>query len=296
MAKLLVTGSSGFLGSYTAMQGVKTGWDTWAGYSSHPVEIPGCSMIKLDICDEIETMRIISEIKPDVIIHSAAIPRPDLCEERKDLAFAVNTLGTFNIAVAAETTGAHLVHVSTDMVFQGDKAPYNEDDPLSPPNYYGLTKAGAESAVYASGANRAIVRTTTLYGPRTFPNQESFTDKLIESLRDGREMPTFVNQYRPAIPVWNVAEALVEIAERRMEGIYHVVCPDITTRYQVGLKIAELFDLDASLIKPVSVDDVEFKARRPKMLAIEPTATIRALNTRILTFEEGIIELRKRMG
>jgi len=283
------------LGSYTGVQAAASGWETWATHSGHRVELPGCRMIQLDIRDPAKVSEAIVGIQPDVVIHTAALVRPDLCEERKADAFAVNCLGTHNVVAAAEKVGAHLVHVSTDLVFDGERNPFKPDDPLCPANYYGLTKAAAEAAVYASALKWAIVRTTTLYGPRKFPFLQSFSDKVIESLRQGQPVIAYTDQYRPAAPVWNVADVLLEVAERRLTGIYHAVCPEVTSRFQFARKIAEVFGLDESLIEAVSVDDVEMLARRPKTLVLDTTASARILNTRLLTFEEGIRELRTKM-
>ena len=296
MAKVLITGGSGLLGSYAATQAAKAGWETWATYSGHPVEIPGCRMVQLDIRDPAQVDKALAEIKPDAVIHSAALVRPDECEVRRRETFEVNVLGTYNVIAASEKIGAHLVHVSTDLVFNGEHNPYKPDDPLSPPNYYGLSKAAAEAAVYAAGVPWAIVRTTTLYGPRMFPNLNSFSDKVIESLRAGKPVDGYVDQYRPQVPVWNVADVLVEVADRRLTGIYHAVCPEVTTRHELAVRVAQVFGLDESLIRPVSQYSMGAAAHRPEKLVLDVTDTARTLNTRLLTFEEGIAELRSRMG
>jgi len=283
------------LGSYTGVQAAASGWETWATYSGHRVELPGCRMAPLDIRDPAKVSEAIADIQPDVIIHTAALVRPDLCEQRKAEAFAVNCLGAHNVVAAAEKVGAHLVHVSTDLVFDGERNPFKPDDTLRPANYYGLTKAAAEAAVYASTLSWAIVRTTTLYGPRKFPFLESFSDKVIESLRQGQPVIAYTDQYRPAAPVWNVADVLLEIAERRLTGIYHAVCPEVTSRFQFARRVAEVFGLDESLVKPSSMDEAQTLARRPKVLVLDILSTARTLNTRLLTFEEGIRELGTRM-
>jgi dTDP-4-dehydrorhamnose reductase len=94
--------------------------------------------------------------------------------------------------------------------------------------------------------------------------------------------------------VWNVAEVLLEVAERRLTGIYHAVCPDVTTRYQLARRIAELFDLDQRYIDATTMDKVGAIARRPKMLMIDTHATARSLNTRLLTFDEGVRGIAER--
>lgn len=290
--RLLITGGSGMLGSYVATQAAEAGWETWAAYSNHTVELPGCRMLQLDIRDETEVARTIGDVRPEVIIHTAALVKPDVCEQRKADASAINTLGAVNIIAAAEKVGAHLVHISTDLVFSGERNPYRTDDPLCPVNHYGLTKAEAETAVRTSRLTWAIVRTSIIYGPRKFPFLESFSDRVIETLRAGETMNAFVDQCRCPIPAWNLADVLLEIAERRMTGIYHAVCPEPSTRYDFARKVAEIFGLDASLIKPISMDQVETLALRPKTLILDTSSISEALNTRLLGFEEGIASLR----
>jgi len=284
------------LGSYAAIQAAERGWQTWASYSEHAVELSGCRTIPLDIRDPARVREAISNLRPDAVIHTAAMTRPDICEERKSDTFAVNTLGTRNIISAAESIGAHLVHLSTDLVFDGERNPYKTDAPHCPVNYYGETKALAEDAVFASGLDWAIVRTSIIYGPRMFPFLNSFSDRVIESLRAGKPMTAFTDQRRSPIPAWNLADACLEMAERRLTGIYHAACPSPSSRYEFALKIAEVFGLDAGVIEPISMDNVEAPARRPKTLALDTISTQAALNAHLLAFEEGVLELRKHMA
>lgn len=295
MKKIFITGGSGMLGSHLAAQAVSSGWEAWATYSSHPVEIDGCHMLKVDVTDPVGVRRAISDVDPDVVVNTAANVKPDDCEQHKAGAFAVNTLGALNVASAAESAGAHFIQISTDLVFRGESAPYQVQDTISPVNYYGMTKASAEVGIYGSGAKWAIVRTTVIYGPRKFPSLASFSDKVIESLRAGKTLSAYVDQYRPAVPVWNLADAILEIAERRVEGIYHVVCPELSSRHQFACKVAEVFGLDQSLIQPIYMDETPAIAPRPKMLVLDTISTSRVLNTHLLGFEEGILELKRRM-
>lgn len=293
MPNLLVTGGSGMLGSYVATQAAAAGWDVTATYGSNAVELPGVRMVHLDLSDPWD---LVSGLCPDVIIHTAAQAKPDVCEEHRRLAWDTNVIGTDNLIRAAESVRAHFIHISTDLVFSGEHSPYSEDDPLSPPNYYGLTKAAAETAVLASDTPAAIVRTSIIYGPRRFPHLNSFSDKIIESLRAGKPMTAFTDQRRCPIPAWNLADVLLEIAERRLTGIFHAVCPESSTRYEFALKVAEAFGLDTSLIVPATMDQVPSAAYRPATLALDISFTQSRLTTRLLGFEEGIRVLHQRMS
>lgn len=295
MPKLLVTGGSGMLGSYTATKAA-AGWDVTATYSGNAVDLPGVRVERLDISDAARVSEAVGRVRPDVIIHTAAQAKPDVCEENKRLAWDTNVVGTDNLARAAECVCAHFVHVSTDLVFSGEHSPYSEDDPLSPPNYYGLTKAAAEAAVLASEIDIAIVRTSIIYGPRMFPNLNSFSDRIVESLRAGKPMTAFTDQRRCPIPAWNLAEVLLEIAERRLTGVFHAACPESSTRYEFAVKVAATFGLDASLIVPATMDLAPSPAYRPNILILDTSATQARLSTRLLGSEEGIGELRSKVA
>lgn len=284
------------LGSYVAEQAAASGWETWASYSTHPVALEGCRMIQLDLADAAQVSQAIEDIRPDVIIHTAGRVKPDFCEQHKRAAFESNVIGTHNIVRGADKAGAHLVHISTDVVFDGERNPYREGDSPSAPNYYALTKAAGEAAVLAAHTDWAVVRTSVIYGPSKFPHLNSFSDEVIESLRAGKPFMAFTDQRRCPIPVWNLADVLLEIAERRLTGVYHGVCPESSTRYEFARKIAEVFGYDHKLIKPITMDGVDAIARRPKTLVLDVTATARTLHTPLLGFEEGIHELRQRMG
>ncbi|MDI6828042.1 MAG: SDR family oxidoreductase, partial [Armatimonadota bacterium] len=262
MKKLFVTGGSGILGSYVAVQGAEKGWDVTASYGRNAIELPGCRTVHLNLADGEHVLDVINNAAPDVIIHTAAQAKPDVCEENKRLAFESNVIGTFNVLCAAEKIGAHFIHISTDTIFNGEKNPYKENDPPTPPNYYGLTKAAAEAAVMASSTSWAIVRTSIIFGPRKFPFQESFSDKVIDALKAGKKISAYVDQYRCPIPAWNLADACLEIAERRLTGIFHIECPNVVSRLEWALKIAEVFGLPASLIEPIYMDSSPGIAKR----------------------------------
>jgi len=117
---------------------------------------------------------------------------------------------------------------------------------------------------------------------------------VIDALRENKPIKAYVDQYRCPIPAWNLAEACLEIAERALEGIFHVECPDVTSRFEWARKIAQVFGFDESLIEPMYMDSSPGIAPRSKSLVLDVSRTIETLHTRLLTFEESILELHKR--
>lgn len=296
MGRIFITGGSGLLGCHVATQAVECGWDTWATYSGHPVDIPSCRTVNIDIRNQSGLCRLVSDAQPDVILHSAAIAGIEDCEEDKGNAFKINVQGTCNIIAAAEQVRAHLIFISTGAVFNGERNPFKEDDSLSPVNYYGLTKASAEAAVYASCIDWAIVRTSVIYGPSGLPHRQSYSDAIISRLKAGEILDMPADRYRPAVPVWSLGEALLEIAERKLTGVYHAASPDTTSGYQFALGLADVFGMDRSLVKPSFKDTEESNIRSPKVLILDTARTSKILATRFPGFRQGIVELRKRMS
>jgi dTDP-4-dehydrorhamnose reductase len=207
-----------------------------------------------------------------------------------------NAVSTLLLVRAAEEVGAQIVYVSTDLVFNGGQGRFKEDDLTLPVNHYGVTKLEGEMAVGDAAVPSAVVRTSIIYGPRMFPHLNSFSDKVIESLHAGAQVTAFTDQCRCPIPAWNLANVLLEIAERKLTGIFHAACPEPSTRYEFACKIADVFALNKSLIIPKTMDEVPAVALRPKTLVLDTSTTSTRLSTHLLGFEEGILDLKRRMG
>ena len=161
--RVLVTGASGLLGSRVARLALKK-HDVWAGYSGNPVEVEGVEARQFDISNREQVFRTVRESEADAVIHCAAMTNVDDCERFPEKAFAVNGLGTENVAMAAREIGAKLVYVSTDYVFDGKKqGAYSEGDAVNPLNNYARSKLRGELGARIAG-NWAVARVSVLYG------------------------------------------------------------------------------------------------------------------------------------
>ena len=153
--KIFVTGCNGQLGR--EMNRIYAG--------NRDIELVNTDVDELDITSVDAVMSFAKEVKPYAIINCAAYTAVDACETNQDLAFKVNTIGPRNLAIAARETGAKLLHVSTDYVFDGTKqTPYYETDAICPQSVYGSTKAEAEKMVQQMADRYFILRTAWLYG------------------------------------------------------------------------------------------------------------------------------------
>jgi dTDP-4-dehydrorhamnose reductase len=239
---LLITGGSGYLGSQLARQ-VKR-WQVVATYFSHPPSLPGCRTAHLDVRDEAGVVRLLAEVRPRVVIHTAANMNSPAKMQSTIAA------GTRNVAAAAAAVGAWLIHLSTDLVFDGEHAPYTESDQPSPVMAYGRAKFEAEQAVASLCPDAAIIRTSLIYG---FAPPDPRTLWVLDSLRQKQPITLFTDELRSPVWVDQLATALLELANNgraSMAGVWHIAGPQPLSRYQFGERLARSYGLDPAGLSP----------------------------------------------
>ncbi len=240
--RLLVTGGSGYLGDWVVRLAC-TGWDVTATYLSHPVDGPGASWRRLDVRDRSAVAGLVAEIHPAVIIHTAAM-NPGAGRDFR----ATNIAGSYHVARAAAEWDARLVHVSTDVVFDGEQGGYVEEDPPSPVTPYGRSKARAEELVEQAGAEAVIVRTSLIYGWR--PEIDRHTGWMLDKLAADEPVRLFTDELRCPIWVETLAGALVELAGMDVTGCLHVAGAQILDRYAFGQRLLQFHGVDPAPLVP----------------------------------------------
>lgn len=281
--RVLITGSSGRLG----FKLVKYCTRYFEVIPTHMNEKLYKDSIKLDICSK-EALQPIFKIRPDVVIHTAAMTNVDACEVDKEAAWLVNVEGTKNLAEAVEKLGSKLVFVSTDYVFDGKKGMYRETDKPNPINYYGKTKLEAEKIVERTCKDFIIVRSSVLYG--SHPSKLNFVSWLIQELKSGKNVNVVTDQFVSPTLTDNLAEMIIELVKREENGIFHAAGRERTSRFDLAMRVAEIFDLDKTLIKPITSDELSWKARRPKDSSLDVSKISKIIKP--LNIEEGLEFLR----
>jgi dTDP-4-dehydrorhamnose reductase len=285
--KILITGSNGLLGS-KLVEAAK-GHEILPTYSTKPL-FP--DSLKMDITSRNEVLRIISEFKPDVVIHTAAETDVDGCEVNKDRAWDVNVEGTKNIAEACAEVGTPPVYVSTDYVFDGEKGLYDEDDKPNPINYYGLTKLEGEKHIAKIGGH-LIARTSVLYGWHRW--KKNFATWVLESLKQKKRITVVDDHYNSPTLADNLAELLLEAVENGLTGLYHIAGRERISRFKFALEIAKTFGLDSELVKQIKMAELKaWVARRPRDSSLRVDKIQRELKTRLLSISEGLRLMKKR--
>ncbi len=288
--KLLVTGASGLLGQKVAQLALEKGHEVYSTYKEHPTN--SGNPIKLDLTNQDQVSKTISHLKPQIIIHTAAYTDVDGCEINQDLAWKVNAEATKHIAEASAKANSHVIYVSTDYVFDGEKGLYSEEDQPKPISHYGYTKLKGEDFIKEHAQEWCITRASVIYGWGQ-QYKLNFATWLINNLKQGKEVKVLVDQYvSPTLSI-NLAEMLLEIAERNMTGTLHTAGDTRASRHEYALKLAEVFNLSAGLIKPAKMDEMPWKAKRPRDSSLNVNKASALLNSKPLKLNHALELMKK---
>ncbi len=246
--KVLVTGSKGMLGTDLA---------EILGYRHAVV---GVDIDEMDITDRQAVAERIGFWMPDVVIHTAAFTDVDGSERKADVAHRVNAEGAENVALACRAWGAHLIHLSTDYVFDGRKeTPYAESDPPNPLGVYGKSKLEGEQRVRRACPEACIVRTAWMYGRAG----KNFVQAILAQARPGAVIRVVSDQRGSPTYTRDLARALQVLAEKRFAGIYHVTNAGSCTWCEFAEKILEVSCRSDVRVVPVSTAEFGRPAPRP---------------------------------
>lgn len=263
--RLLVTGGSGYLGGELLRRARAVGWAAIGTRLSAPGDGP-----VLDVRDVDAVARLVGREAPDAVIHTAYVQSGPAMDD-------VNVAGSANVARAAAAAGARLIHLSTDVVFDGEKVgAYSEDDPPAPVTAYGASKRAAEHAVAEADPRALIVRTSLLYGgPRPAPHERLVADAIAGTADVG----FFTDELRCPVVVGELASALLELLATDLRGPLHVAGEQTLSRFELACLLADAAGLDRSRLRPASSADLP--ERRPRNCALDCSRARALLRTKL---------------
>jgi dTDP-4-dehydrorhamnose reductase len=287
--KILCTGGSSLLGKYLLQTSPKD-YEVESTFYTNP--IPGLSLYHLDVCNQSQVDYVFSRVKPDIVIHCAAIGSVDFAESHFTETHMVNVIGTRNIIKATRDCDANLVYISSNAVFSGNNPPYSETSECHPINRYGSIKKEAEQSIIAS-RNWIIIRPFLLYGWPYPGGRQNWMTTILNKL-DKRESCNLVNDvYWQHTSAEDLALAIWKIIEvSNVEEIYHVASDEKMTLYDFGLKVAQIFRGNTEGINPISSDQIKGLAPRPKDTTFNLTK-LHNLGIKLRNVEEGLKGLVK---
>ena len=287
---LLITGASGLLGTKLCQLAVERHHETYASYGQHK---PLCGTpLELNILDPQAQRQAFDKIKPDAVVHAAALTNVDKCEMEKQLAWKTNVEATENLAQLCKERDVFLVYVSTDYVFDGQKGMYKETDNPAPINYYGLTKLKGEQAVQALD-DHCIARGSVIYGSTPATGKINFALWLLDKLRKKEEIKIVTDQWNSPTLNLNMAEMILETVEKRIVGTLHLAGATRLSRYEFAEYIAEVFNLDPTYITPIRSDQLKWVARRPRDSSLNVDKAERMLVNKPLQICEALRKMKE---
>jgi dTDP-4-dehydrorhamnose reductase len=259
--RILVTGASGLLGGYLLRELAQQGSPIVAWSNTRTDRLFGVELRRVDISDANAVRDAFAAARPDVVLHVAAVASVNGCFRDPDRAEKVNVRGSWHLAELSEHSGARLVLVSTDLVFDGSRGNYCEADTPAPLSIYGRSKLMAEQAVQTF-ARHAVVRVSLLFGP-TLSGRLSFFDSQLEALRLGKPLALFGDEWRTPLSLQTAAQALVAIANSEVAGLLHLGGPERMSRLEMGQRLAACQGLAGSGIQPAARASAEADEPRP---------------------------------
>ncbi len=289
--KLLITGAGGLLGSRLAELAVRKNLEVHSAYRQHKPAYG--TPFQLDVFDKSQVEKVFRKVKPDAVVHAAALTDVDVCERDKELAWKINVIGTENIARFCKKHQAFLIHISTDYVFNGKRGTYSETDEPDPISTYGVTKLASEERVKNLTEEYCIARSSVIYGAAPAAGKVNFALWLIDKLKSNSGVKIITDQWNSPTLNTNLACMLLEVIARKLTGTFHLAGATRVNRYDFSKLLANTFGLNPDLITPTSSKDMQWTARRPKDSSLDVSKASGLLNEKPLALDCAFELLRK---
>jgi dTDP-4-dehydrorhamnose reductase len=264
--RILVTGASGLLGLNLALEASQQ-HEVFGSVNKNVIQTTAFTLLQSDLTIPGALEQILDECQPEWVINCAALANLDACEANPALAQQLNSEVPEKLANYVAKGGARLVHISTDAVFDGKRGGYTEEDQPNPLSLYARTKLKGEKAVLTANP-QAIVARVNLFGWSLSGNR-SLAEWFFNNLSAGNSIMGFTDVYFCPLFVIDLAKFLLRLLERGSRGLYHVVSSECSSKYDFGVRLAQLFDFDATLIKPGLVSQSGLRAARSPNLTLK---------------------------
>jgi dTDP-4-dehydrorhamnose reductase len=293
--RILITGANGMLGQRTVdFYSHHKNFELLALSIENEPIFNSIEYVTCDITDRDNVKKIIFDFCPDFIVNAAAYTNVDKSETKREIAWKVNVKAVEYIAEAARAIDAHIIHISSDYIFDGEKGPYAENAVPNPLGYYGRTKLASENALRISGTIYTILRTNVLYGTK-LNNNPDFVKWLVQALNKNEKINIVTDQFNNPTFIDDLVQVVSKVIEFDKTGLYHVGGREFLSRYDFALKIAECFQLDESLINPVSTEQLNQQARRPLKSGLVTLKAETELGFKAHSIEEALSEMKREL-
>ncbi|SIS82305.1 SDR family oxidoreductase [Belliella pelovolcani] len=298
-AKILITGANGLLGQKLVQLILQEGeyelLPSGLGDSRFPEDWQVENWISMDIRDPQQVQNVFDQFQPDYLIHTAAMTNVDQCEQELEACKDLNINAVHHLVSACEKHHTHMIHLSTDFIFDGEAGPYDEEAAPNPVNFYGWTKLEAERIIERSNIKSAIVRTVLVYGVANDMSRSNIILWVKESLEQGKKIQVVNDQVRTPTLAEDLAKGCLQIIKKNAVGKFNISGKDLLTPYDMAIATAEYFDLDKSLISETDSQHFKQIAQRPMRTGFIINKAFQELDYRPKSFMDGIGILSKQL-
>lgn len=301
--KILVTGSNGLLGQklvQALMNDASVELIATSKGENRMKKIVGFRYIPFDITDKEEVLQLFTEVRPDVVINTAAMTNVDACEVDQKACRKINVDAVQYMVDALEKLQTneyrpHFIHLSTDFVFDGEAGPYREEDKPNPLSYYAQSKFDSEVIVQKSKLKWAIARTIIVYGVAEEMSRTNIVLWAKNALEKGDPLTIVDDQYRMPTLAEDLAQGCILIAKKEAEGIFHLSGKDFMNIVELVQRVARFFGLNPDLVKPIKTSSLNQAAKRPPRTGFVLDKSITELGYKPHSFEEGLSVLKQQL-
>jgi len=296
--RILITGSNGLLGQ-KLVELISSKPDHYLIATAKSKLIPTLKrgeFQSLDISHRREVETIISRTKPDVMINTAAMTQVDQCETEREKCWQANVDAVGHLVEVSEKNRVHLIHLSTDFIFDGSHGPLDENETPNPISYYGESKLAGEMIIQKSAIDWTILRTVLVYGVTQDMSRSNIVLWVKKSLEDGKTINVVNDQWRTPTLAEDLALGCFLAATKKVKGIYNVSGEQMMTPYHIALATADFFSLDKSLIHQTDSTKFTQPAKRPPKTGFIIEKAKRELGYHPHTFREGLGIISTQLG
>jgi len=292
--RILITGGTGLLGE-SLVQKCKYKYEVTATYVGvyEVNNYDHVAYIKMDIMDYEGNHQIFKQFRPHVVIHTASIGSPDFAEKNKDLTWQINVDGTKTILSLCEQYDCKFVYISSNGIYDGEHAPYSEDDIPEPINYYGMVKLEGEKVTRMSRATSSIVRPILLYGWNHPFERPNIVTIALDKLSKGETMMAYDDVIINPLYVEDCSEGILRIIENERYETFNFAGKEKASIYGLLKKAAEVFNLDAASVLPVKQGYFNELVPRPRDTSYATDKMEKVLELKPAGIEEGLIIMKK---
>jgi len=296
--KVLITGSNGLLGQKLIdLYKNKTEYEliATARGNNRYANLEGYTYESLDITNENEVAEIIKKHKPNVLINTAAMTNVDACESDKEGCDQLNIDAVKYLVNACNENQVHLIHISTDFIFDGTHGPLLETETPNPLSYYGLSKLKGEEEVINNAKSWAILRTVLVYGIVSDMSRSNIVLWAKGALESGKTINVVADQFRTPTLAEDLAMGCKLAADKNAQGIYNISGKDYISVFDLVYKVADFWKLDKTLLNMSTSEGIKQPAKRPPITGFILTKAINELGYNPHSFDEGLALLNQQL-